>query len=451
MPFTIAILGRPNVGKSTLFNRLAGKRQAIVHGEPGVTRDWKRAPARLADLSFDVIDTAGLEEGTQADLVRRMRERTEKVLAEEADAALLLIDAREGVTPIDEKVAGWVRKSGKPVVLAANKCEGRGAEQGFFEAYKLGFGEPVAVSAEHGEGMAELYRRLAPLVEAGAQAMEPEQPETPLKLAIVGRPNAGKSTLINRLVGKERLVTGPEPGITRDSVAVEWAWQGQPVRLFDTAGLRRKARITRDLEKMAAADARRAIDFTEVAVLLVDAEEGFSHQEGKIANRIVEEGRALVLAVNKIDAIDDSRTFRSRARAELEARLPHARGVEVVFLSALTGKGVEGLMPAVLRAHRVWNKRIPTARLNRWLERAVAENPPPTVKGRRLKARYLAQVSTRPPKFALFVNRPKDFPESYLRYLENGLRGEFALPGVPIRLNLRTSENPYRGKAKKRT
>jgi len=447
MPVTVAILGRPNVGKSTLFNRLAGKRLALVHDTPGVTRDWKVAPAALGSLKFDLIDTAGLDEDGDASLTTRMKKSTEAVLREKADIALFVIDARVGVTPQDEEIASWIRPYKVPVIVVANKCEGKAGEPGYYEAYKLGLGDPVAFSAEHGEGLGELIQRLAELLpekEAQKPALKPE--EGTLKLAIVGRPNAGKSTLINRLLGSERVLTGPEAGITRDSIALDWSWGGKPVCLYDTAGLRKKAKVRKTLERMSVGDTLHAIDFAHVVILMCEPEIPVSQQDIRIASQVLDEGRALILAFNKMDQVKDKAAFRKMVKETVERQFPHAKGIHVAFLSALEGEGVKALMPAVFKAYEVWNSRIPTSLLNRWLEGVLARHPLPLAAGRALKIRYVSQIKTRPPTFALYANRPDDIPASYLRYLENELRKSFKLPGIPLRLQVRGSKNPYHSK-----
>lgn len=452
MTFTAAILGRPNVGKSTLFNRLVGRRLALVHGTPGVTRDRREGKARLDEFTFKFVDTAGLGEAAPGSLEARMQAQTERAL-EEADVALLLIDARAGATPVDRHFADWVRKASTPVILVANKCEGRAAESGLYEAYSLGLGEPVAISAEHGEGMAELYEALKRFAEE-AQASEPaadlgqdqrprDETAQPLGLAIVGRPNVGKSTLANRLLGEDRLLTGPEAGITRDAVSVDWSYGGRPVRLVDTAGLRRKARISDKLETLSVRDAGRAIERAEVVVLVMDAREMLEKQDLTIARTTNEKGRALVIAANKWDLVKDPEAMLARLKDRLEASFSQAKGVPWVTVSALTGRNLDKLMEAVFQAHDLWNRRVSTGRLNRWLARVVEHHPPPLVQGRRLKLRYVTQVEARPPTFALFVNKPEKLPESYVRYLVNTLREDFGLPGVPIRMLLRKGRNPY--------
>jgi GTP-binding protein len=449
---TVAIVGRPNVGKSTLFNRLIGKRLALVDDTPGVTRDRREGRGRLGDLEFTLFDTAGLEEAKAGSLSARMTEQTRRAVAE-ADLVLFLLDARAGVTPQDEHFARLLRRGRAPVLLLANKSEGRAGAAGAAEAYRLGLGEPIAISAEHGEGLADLYDRMAALAPAKAADaegtnLEEEQPEEeqqrgPLQLAIVGRPNVGKSTLVNRLIGEERLLTGPEAGITRDAIAVDWEWQGRPLRLVDTAGLRRRAKVEAKLEKLSAADTLRAIRFAEVVVLVLDAEQGLEKQDLTIASLVAEEGRALVIAANKWDAVGDKTAAKRRLRDRIETSLPQVKGLPVVTLSALTGRNLDELLKAVFEAHAAWNRRVPTAQLNRWLEEATGAHPPPAVSGRRIRLRYMTQIKTRPPTFALFASRAEALPESYLRYLVNGLREAFDIQGVPVRLNLRKTKNPY--------
>ena len=442
MSFAVAILGRPNVGKSTLFNRLVGRRLALVDNTPGLTRDRREGEARIADLGFRVIDTAGLEEAAPASLEGRMREHTERALAA-AEVALLVIDAREGVTEADRHFADWLRRSGKPVVLVANKTEGRATLPGVGEAYRLGLGDPVAVSAEHGEGLAELYERLRPFaVDCVGDPTPPDQ-EKPLQLAIVGRPNVGKSTLANRLIGEDRLLTGPEAGITRDAIAVDWMWSDRPIRLVDTAGLRRRPRVEGNLERLSVGDALRAIRFAESVVLVLDALQPFERQDLTIARLVADEGRALVLAASKWDVVSESATVLKRLRDRASISLSQLNGVAIVPVSGLTGRGVDALMTAVFAAGEVWNRRVTTAALNRWLATTQERHPPPLVEGRRLRLRYITQVNTRPPSFALFASRPGELPDSYRQYLVNALREEFDLPGTPIRMMLRKGKNPY--------
>ncbi len=443
MKFTVAIIGRPNVGKSTLFNRLVGKRLAIVDDLPGVTRDRREGEGRLFDLNFRVIDTAGLEEAEEGSLEAGMRAQTDIAL-EEADVALMLIDARAGVTPLDEYFADWLRRQNKPVILLANKCEGRAGLNGLAECYSLGLGDPVPVSAAHGEGMDLLIEALLPYHDEFA-VTEPEDGEAPiLQLAILGRPNAGKSTLVNQLLGAERMLTGPEPGVTRDAIANDWEWQGRPIRLIDTAGLRRRAKITDKLEKLSASDAMRAMDYAQVVVLLIDALVPLEKQDLTIARKITEEGRVLIIAANKWDLVRDPNATMRHIRERVEDGLSQVRGVPVITLSALTGRGTEKLLPAIFDAYDRWQTRVPTAALNQWLDEMTARHPPPLGhNGRRLRLRYMTQAKTRPPTFAIFVNLPDDLPDSYVRYIQNGLRDTFDLDGVPIRINLRKRKNPY--------
>ena len=453
MPFTLAIIGRPNVGKSTLFNRLVGKRLALVDDQPGVTRDLREGTAKLGDLAFRAIDTAGLEEAVDESLPGRMRRLTERAIAE-ADLCLFLIDARAGVTPTDQLLADMLRRKGAEVILAANKAEGRAGESGLLEAYALGLGEPLAISAEHGEGMSELYEALIPYAERfeaeaanpDAAADETEDPlaeRRPLQIAIIGRPNVGKSTLVNRLLGDERLLTGPEAGITRDAIAVELDWGGRAFRVFDTAGLRKKARVHERVEKLSTGDALRAIRFAEVVVLLLDADQAFETQDLRIADLAEREGRAVVVAVNKWDEVEDKPVTLRELRERFERLLPQLKGAPVVPVSALTGQGLDRLGEAVLKVHEVWNRRISTGQLNRWLAARLEEHPPPAPSGRRVRLRFMTQVKARPPSFVVFCSRPEALPESYTRYLVNALRRDFDLDGVPIRLALRKGENPY--------
>ena len=443
----IAIIGRPNVGKSTLFNRLAGRRLALVHDTPGVTRDRRETEGALADLRFRIIDTAGLDEGAADSLVARMRAQTETAIAD-ADVILFLVDARAGLSPLDRDFGRLLRRAGKPVVLIANKAErGAGPVEEFFA---LGLGEPIAISAEHGEGLSDLHAALTPLLDeeaASSGPIEEEGADKPLSLAVIGRPNVGKSTLVNRLLGEERLLTGPEAGITRDSIAIPWQWRGKPIRLIDTAGMRRRPKVEEKLEQMAVADALSTIRFAEICVLVVDATQLLEKQDLTIARLVADEGRALVIAVNKWDVVADKSAKQKELAEKLETGLPQLAGIKAVTLSAMTGAGVDKLMQAVFNTYATWNRRVPTPQLNRWLEEAQARNPPPLVSGRRLRLRYMTQANIRPPTFALFASKPGDLPESYRRYLVNMLRESFDLPGVPIRMMLRKGKNPYEKKA----
>jgi len=454
MSFSLAIVGRPNTGKSTLFNRLVGRRQALVDDRPGVTRDLREGEARLGALRFTLVDTAGMDDtAAEGSLGARMTALARRAV-EAADLCLFVFDARAGAAPGDEAVAAALRAAGKPVVVLANKAEGRAAMAGAAEGWRLGLGEPLAISAEHGEGLAELAGRmeaalegLVPPVAAGAG----DAPAQPLRLAVMGRPNAGKSTLLNAILGEDRLLTGPEAGITRDAVSIGTHWGEAPVRLFDTAGLRRKARVSEKLEKLAVADALHAIRFAEVVVVLMDADAPFETQDLRLADLAHEEGRAVVLAISKWDLVTD----KAQRRAELAERarelLPQLDGVALVPVSAREGTGLGALRRAVLAAHAVWNRRVPTAALNRWLAGAVAEHPPPAPGGRRVKMRYATQVRSRPPGFVIMCSNPEAVPDSYRRYLIRGLRAAFDLPGVPIRLTLRSQaeKNPYAGRRRK--
>jgi GTP-binding protein len=454
MPFTVAIVGRPNVGKSTLFNRLVGRRLALVDDQPGVTRDRREGDAQLGDLAFKVIDTAGLENAERDSLSARMQGHTAAAIAK-ADAILFLIDARAGATTSDRAFADMVRKSGKNAILVANKSEGRAGEAGALEAYALGLGDPVAISAEHGEGLAGLYEALrAALPEPIAEQSVDERPDAtpdtaPIRIAIVGRPNTGKSTLINRLLGEERLLTGPEAGITRDAIAVELNWRGRLFRVHDTAGLRRRSRINEKLERLSVADALNAIRFAEAVIVLVDAQTPFEEQDIRIADLVEREGRAIVIAVNKWDLVTAEAGAMGRLRTAVDRLLPQIKGVGVAVLSAKTGHGLEHLMQAVVEAHAVWNRRVPTAALNRFLAAATSANPPPALRGRRLRLDYMTQPKSRPPTFVLFGSRTSTLPDAYRRYLVNGLREHFGLPGTPIRLTLRTKSNPYAGRKRR--
>ena len=456
----VAIIGRPNVGKSTLFNRLVGKKLALVDDQPGVTRDRREGVGRLADLAFTVVDTAGLEDGDPETLAGRMRAQTETALLG-CDAILFVVDARTGITAADRHFAAAVRRAGKPIIVVANKAEGLAGRDGAYEAFGLGLGDPIAFSAEHGEGLGELYDALVEVLPA-ARLDPDEQDEAeplvlgeeedgseldlskPLRIAVLGRPNAGKSTLLNRILGEDRLLTGPEPGITRDSIGLENEWRGRRLKLFDTAGLRRRARVTGKVEKLAVADALRAVRFAEVVVLLLDATMPFEKQDLTLADLVEREGRALVIGLNKWDLIDNKSDKARELRAEADRLLPQLRGARVIPVSGLTGAHVDKLLEAAVATHEAWNMRISTGRLNRWLAPAVDATPPPAVSGRRIKIRYITQPKARPPFFVLFGNSVENIPESYKRYLVNGLRETFGLTGVPIRLSMRSGgENPY--------
>ena len=469
MPFTVAIVGRPNVGKSTLFNRLVGKRLALVDDTPGVTRDWRAASARVGGLDFVVVDTAGLEEAFDDSLEARMRRQTEQAV-ERADVVLLVIDARAGLTPLDRHFALWLRKAGTPVLVVANKCEGRASTPGLLESFELGLGDPIQLSAEHGEGLADLVEALLPFAPpepeaAAASAPEPapsddageadedgeetekaEDLSRPLNLAIVGRPNVGKSTLLNSLIGEERVLTGPEAGMTRDAITVEWHWRDRLVKLVDTAGLRRRARVEDKLEKLAVADTLRVIRLAEVVILVIEAGTGLDRQDLTIARLVLDEGRALLIALNKWDAVTDRQAALQHVRDRLETSLPQARGIATVTVSALNRQGLETLLDAVVRVHGLWNRRIGTSKINGWLQEAIQRHPPPLVDGRRVKLRYATQIKARPPTIALWVSRPTELPEAYSRYLIQSLRDTFGMPGVPIRMLLRKGNNPYADK-----
>jgi GTP-binding protein len=456
---TVVIIGRPNVGKSTLFNRLVGKKLALVDDQPGVTRDRRMGDAEIAGLRFTIVDTAGWEDEDDLTLPGRMRKQTEASL-EGADAALFVVDARAGLTPLDEEIARYLREHDVPIVLVANKAEGSSGEAGVLEAYSLGLGEPAAMSAEHGEGIADLFGGLWPIIGAKAEAAEEilesgeddeDAPLGPLKLAIVGRPNAGKSTLINRLLGEDRLLTGPEAGITRDSIAIDWRWTDpktgdiRQVRLIDTAGMRKKRNVTEKLEKLSVADARRAVDFAEVVVLLLDATQGLEHQDLKIASAVLEEGRALMVAINKWDVAEDASHLFNGVRHALDEGLAQVRGLPLLAVSAKTGKGLDQMIGAAFDLRDSWSKRVPTAALNRWFDDALAANPPPAPGGRRIKLRYITQAGTRPPRFVVFGTRLDALPKSYERYLVNSIRDNLGFDAVPVRVNLRSPKNPFGG------
>jgi len=475
MAFTIAIIGRPNVGKSTLFNRLVGQKLAIVDDTPGVTRDRRIHAARLQDLRFDIIDTAGLEEAGSTTLEGRMRAQT-RIAIDEADLILFVLDARAGMTPADLTFASLVRKSGSPVVLVANKSESKQMTAGFYDAWQLGLGEPCAISAEHGLGLSDLRDAIVEAI-GKDKAFEHEKEEEreqidaeligddiedcdaeellydakkPLRIAVTGRPNAGKSTLVNAMLGEDRLLTGPEAGITRDSISVDWTWRGRKVKLYDTAGLRRKARVQEKLEKLSVADTLRAIRFAEVVIIVLDAAMPFEKQDLQIADLVIREGRALVIAFNKWDMIRDRQETLAGLYEKCERLLPQVRGVRALPVSGVRGQGIDKLMENVEMVHRIWNRRVSTGKLNRWLEQVVTHHPPPAVSGRRLRIKYITQIKTRPPGFVISCSRPDVMPQSYLRYLVNGLRQDFDIPGVPIRLSMRKSDNPFAHRAAKR-
>ncbi|KLI64300.1 ribosome biogenesis GTPase Der [Aurantiacibacter marinus] len=469
----VVIIGRPNVGKSTLFNRLVGKKLALVDDQPGVTRDRRKGVAGLAGLEFEAVDTAGWEDEDDRSLPGRMRAQTQ-VSLKDADAALFVIDSRADLTPLDEEIGQWLREQNVPVVLIANKAEGRSGQSGILEAYSLGLGEPIPVSAEHGEGIADLYTALFPLIGDKAEQLELEaeqaaaiaadkaralaeagedleelDPKAPLSLAIVGRPNAGKSTLVNRLLDEDRMLTGPEAGITRDSIAVDWVWtdpksgEDRVIKLIDTAGMRKRAKVVDKLEKLSVADGLHAVDYAEVVVLLLDATRGLEVQDLKIASRVIEEGRALMIAINKWDIAEDPSGLFNGIRAALEEGLAQLRGVPLFAVSAMTGKGLDTMLGAAFELREQWSRRVPTAALNRWFDDALGKNPPPAPGGRRIKLRYITQVGTRPPRFVIFGTRLDALPTSYERYLLNGIRKALDFGAVPVRLTLKSPKNPY--------
>ena len=443
----VAIIGRPNVGKSTLFNRLVGKKLALVDDRPGVTRDRREGDADLLGLKFRLVDTAGFEEDDPQSLPGRMRAQTQAAV-DSADVALFVIDARSGIVPLDEEIGRWLRGSKTPVIVLANKCEGKAAaESGLMEAYSLGFGDPIAFSAEHGEGLGELFSELLPYIERDevdvVDTLDDESDDAPLRLAIVGRPNAGKSTLVNKMLGEDRMITGPEAGITRDSITIDWQWQGRDVRLIDTAGLRKKSKVEDKLERLSAADTRHAIDFAEVVVLLLDATRGLEAQDLRIADQIFSEGRALVIALNKWDVAENGSSLYQGVRAALEEGFSQVRGVPLLTVSAATGKGIDQLLQVAFETRAAWSQRIGTGALNRWFEGAIEKNPPPAPGGKRIKLRYATQIKTRPPSFVIFGTRVDQLPESYRRYLVNGIRSQLGFGAVPVRLTLRAPKNPF--------
>ncbi len=458
MSFTVVIVGRPNVGKSTLFNRLVGKRIAIVDDTPGVTRDRREGKGCISDIKFSVIDTAGLEEATDGSLEARMRKQTGLAL-NKANVALMLIDARAGVTPLDSHFGRWIRRQGVPLILVANKCEGHAGLPGLAESYSLGLGEPIAFSAEHGEGLSELYDALLPYTKknddknineqlaGNYSSYEEESLNRPISMAIVGRPNVGKSTLVNRLLGEERMLTGSEAGITRDAISISWQYNRREIKLVDTAGLRKKSRVNERVESLSTGDSIRAIKFSQVVVLVLDSHDLLEKQDLTIARRVIDEGRVLIIVVNKWDLVKEAKKTLNKLSDRLQTSFPQARGIPIITLSAKNGRGTNRLLPAVMDLYDLWNKRISTGALNRWLEGIIDQHPPPLTGGHRIKLRYITQAKTRPPTFVIFASRPEKLPESYSRYLVNALREDFALPGVPLRIHAKKGDNPY---AKKR-
>lgn len=455
MGFTVAIIGRPNVGKSTLFNRLVGRRLALVDDTPGVTRDRRFAEGSIGELKFDIVDTAGLEQGDEDSLQGRMWEQTRQAI-EEADICLFLIDSRAGILPDDRAFAQILRRTEKPVILVANKMEGKPGEAGYYDAFSLGFGDPVPVSAEHGQGMADLHNAIVDAI--GEEIAYPNKHDVTdtddeeslesrvLKIAVVGRPNAGKSTLINQMIGEERLLTGPEAGITRDSISVDWEWNGRTIRLHDTAGMRKKAKVQEKLERLSVSDGLRAIQFAEVVIIVLDVTKPFEKQDLQIADLIIREGRAPVIALNKWDLIDDRQEVLKELLLQAQEHISQIKGLKVVPVSGATGENIEKLMEAVLEVHKIWNRRIPTAPLNRWLGDVQYHHPPPAVAGRRIKLKYISQIKSRPPTFAVSCSRPEALPESYNRYLLNSLRREFGLDSIPLRIYMRKGDNPFAGR-----
>lgn len=441
MPLKIAIVGRPNVGKSTLFNRLAGKRLAIVDDLPGVTRDRREAPGSLGGLDLELIDTAGFEDVNDESLEARMRAQTEAAIRD-ADVILFLVDARVGITPLDQRFADLLRRSSKPVVLAGNKAEGKAAESGLLDAYALGLGDPIGISAEHGEGMGDLYAALVAAAPESEDASEPDE-DKPIKLAIIGRPNAGKSTLVNALLGDDRMLTGPEAGITRDAISVDWEWKGRAIRLVDTAGVRRKAKVQGKLENLSVADTLRAIRFADICILVMDAAHAFDNQDLALGDLVIREGRGLVFCIAKWDQVAEKQARLKELRETAEESLPQARGAPLVTISAIAGIGLDKLMEAAFAVHEDWNARVKTSDLNRWLQHMIERHPPPAVQGKRIKPRYMAQIKARPPTFVLIASRAAQLPESYKRYLVNGLREAFNLGATPIRLHIRSNRNPF--------